>query len=68
MKYRGDELVCLECGLETGRMLYTIHLSFLRIDIRILNDKKLITHNMQEFLTAGAFYLREGAKEDSYAR
>ena len=37
-------------------------------DIRILNDKKLITHNMQEFLSAGAFYLREGDKEDSYAR
>ena len=27
--------------------------------IRILNDKKLVAHNMQEFLTAGAFYLRE---------
>ncbi len=33
-------------------------------DIRILNDKKLITHNMQEFLNAGAFYLREGVEED----
>lgn len=33
-------------------------------NIRILNDKKLITHNMQEFLTAGAFYLREGVEED----
>ena len=29
-------------------------------DIRILNDKKLITHGMQEFLNAGALYLREG--------
>jgi hypothetical protein len=28
--------------------------------IRVLNDKKLIAHNMQEFLDAGAFYLREG--------
>ena len=28
-------------------------------NIRILNDGKLIVHNMQEFLTAGASYLRE---------
>ena len=28
-------------------------------NIRILNDRKLVVHNMQEFLTAGAFYLRE---------
>ena len=28
-------------------------------DIRILNDRRLIVHNMQEFLTAGASYLRE---------
>jgi hypothetical protein len=28
--------------------------------IRVLNDKKLVAHNMQEFLDAGAFYLREG--------
>lgn len=27
--------------------------------IRILNDKKLIVHNMQDFLLAGAKYLRE---------
>ena len=27
-------------------------------DIRILNDRKLVVHNMQEFLTAGASYLR----------
>lgn len=28
--------------------------------IRILNNKKLVAHNMQEFLEAGAHYLREG--------
>lgn len=28
--------------------------------IRILNHKKLLAHNMQEFLEAGAHYLREG--------
>ena len=27
-------------------------------DIRILNDRKLVVHNMQEFLTAGVSYLR----------
>ena len=26
--------------------------------IRILNDRKLVAHNMQEFLDAGVFYLR----------
>ena len=31
-----------------------------KYDIRILNDKKLVTHDMQEFLNAGALYLREG--------
>lgn len=29
-------------------------------EIRILNDRKLVAHNMQEFLYAGAKYLREG--------
>lgn len=29
-------------------------------EIRILNDKKLIVHNMEEFLEAGVRYLREG--------
>ena len=29
-------------------------------NIRILNDRKLIAHNMQEFLDAGAYYLRKG--------
>ncbi len=28
-------------------------------EIRILNDRKLVVHNMQEFLAAGAKYLRE---------
>ena len=28
-------------------------------EIRVLNDKKLIVHNMQEFLEAGNRYLRE---------
>ena len=28
-------------------------------DIRVLNDKKLIAHDMQEFLEAGNRYLRE---------
>lgn len=28
-------------------------------EIRILNDRKLVVHNMQEFLIAGAHYLRE---------
>ncbi len=27
-------------------------------EIRVLNDRKLVAHNMQEFLTAGVFYLR----------
>ena len=27
--------------------------------IRVLNDKKLIVHNMEEFLEAGVKYLRE---------
>lgn len=31
-------------------------------DIRILNDKKLIVHNMVEFLDAGVHYLRRGQK------
>ena len=30
-------------------------------EIRILNDKKLIIHNMEEFLAAGSKYLREEA-------
>lgn len=32
-------------------------------DIRILNDRKLIVHNMQDFLIAGAHYLREEKKD-----
>ena len=28
-------------------------------DIRVLNNRKLIVHDMQEFLDAGAKYLRE---------
>jgi hypothetical protein len=35
--------------------------------IRVLNDKKLIVHNMQELLLAGATYLR-GAEEGKDAR
>lgn len=30
-----------------------------RFDIRILNHRKLVVHDMQEFLIAGAHYLRE---------
>ena len=32
-------------------------------DIRILNDRKLVVHNMQDFLIAGAHYLREEKKD-----
>lgn len=32
-------------------------------NIRILNDRKMVAHNMQEFLNAGVFYLREEGKD-----
>lgn len=31
-------------------------------EIRVLNDRKLIVHNMEEFLDAGVKYLQEGAE------
>lgn len=37
-------------------------------DIRILNHRDLIVHNMQEFLLAGADYLRRSRSEEINAR
>ncbi len=31
--------------------------------IRVLNDRKLVVHNMQELLDAGTYYLRESKRE-----
>ncbi len=53
----------LELGKEQDFTIVLYHVMDFgkgKYDIRILNDKKLVTHNMQEFLNAGALYLREG--------
>ncbi len=58
---------CAKWLLEIGKQKdYTVCLFHImdfgpgEFEIRILNDKKLIVHNMKEFLDAGAKYLREG--------
>ena len=58
---------CAKWILELGKNKdFTINLFHVmdfgdcRFDIRILNARKLIVHDMQEFLIAGASYLREG--------
>lgn len=33
-------------------------------EIRILNDSKLIVHNMQEFLDAGVYYLQKQGENE----
>ena len=56
---------CAKWILELGKQQdFTINLFHVMnfgkgtFDIRILNDKKLVVHNMQEFLTVGGAYLR----------
>ena len=56
---------CAKWILEMGKQQdFTINLFHVMnfgkgtFDIRILNDKKLVVHNMQEFLTVGGAYLR----------
>lgn len=43
----------------TINLLHIMNFGGGEFEIRILNDKKLIVHNMQEFLDAGVKYLRE---------
>ena len=57
---------CAKWILSLGKMQnFTINLFHVmdfgsgEFEIRILNDKKLIVHNMQEFLNAGVKFLRE---------
>ncbi len=57
---------CAKWILELGKtQTFTINLLHVmdfgkeEFEIRILNDKKLIAHDMQEFLDAGVRYLRE---------
>ena len=40
-------------------LYHIMNFGFGDFDIRILNDRKLIVHNMDEFLDAGIKYLRE---------
>lgn len=63
---------CAKWILELGKKKdFTINLFHVmdfgkgEFDIKILNDGKLIVHDMQEFLVAGASYLR---KEEQDAR
>ncbi len=58
---------CAKWILELGKTQnFTINLFHVmnfgdgEFNIRILNDRKLVVHNMQEFLDAGAYYLRKG--------
>lgn len=57
---------CAKWILELGKSQnFTINLFHVmdfgtdEFEIRVLNDKKLIVHNMEEFLEAGVKYLRE---------
>ena len=52
----------LELGNEqdfTINLFHVMNFGEGEFSIRILNDKHLIVHNMQEFLDAGVKYLRE---------
>ena len=58
---------CAKWILELGReqdftinLFHVMNMGSGRFDIRILNDSRLVVHDMQEFLDAGAYYLREG--------
>lgn len=60
---------CAKWILELGRSKnFTINLFHVMnfgsepFEIRVLNDSKLIAHNMQEFLDAGVYYLQGGKK------
>ena len=61
---------CAKWILELGKQKnFTINLLHIMdfgsdpFEIRILNDKKLIVHNMQEYLDAGVHYLQEDAND-----